>query len=140
MRRWMTIALFVSACGGAAEPTAAPEKPGAEAPKAAAGSRSDVDVDGLKQALADGASLIDVRTPAEFAEGHVPGAVNVPLQELSASHEGVAKHDKSKPLYVVCRSGGRSSRASDQLAKEGFTTVNITGGTLAWIAKGYPVE
>ena len=97
-----------------------------------------VDVYGLKAAVdAGNARVIDVRTPEEFATGHVPGARNVPLDLLSP--ESVAA-DPGQDLYVVCRSGRRSAEASARLRAWGASPRDVAGGTLAWIAAGFPVE
>lgn len=77
-----------------------------------------------------GARLIDVRTPAEFAEGHIPGAANVPLQQLG-SITAVAP-EASTPLFVYCLSGGRSSQAVAALKRAGYTDVRNIGGINAW--------
>lgn len=82
--------------------------------------------------------LIDVRTPEEFAEGRVPGAKNVPLDTLGSQVEALKSEERE--IYVVCRSGGRSARAADLLARRGVRAVNVEGGTLAWQAAGEPIE
>ena len=85
--------------------------------------------------------MIDVRTPVEFAEVHVPQAHNVPLDQfdpknLLASGQVL----KDQPVYLFCRSGGRASKAADKFAKEGLANaVVVEGGTLAWIEAGLPV-
>lgn len=82
--------------------------------------------------------LLDVREPSEFAEGHVPGAVNVPLSTVG---DWAQKQPKDKPLLVICRSGKRSLSASQVLVEQGFSSVtNIEGGTMGWIQKGLPIE
>ena len=99
-----------------------------------AAARQDIDVATLKERLtASDTVLIDVRTPAEYASGHVPGAVSAPLADLDPQAY-------SGTVHVICKSGGRSSRAADTLVASGVTAVNIKGGTQAWIAAGYPVE
>lgn len=81
-------------------------------------------------------NVIDVRTPMEFQEVHVPEARNVPLDGL---HNDTELAD-SGPLYVVCKSGGRASRACAQLAKKGVDHLFLVeGGTDAWVAAGLPV-
>ncbi len=84
--------------------------------------------------------VIDVREPHEFfgAEGHVPGAELVPLASLEAA---AAQWPRDEPLVVVCRSGGRSSRAAQLLNMLGFKHVtNLLGGMIAWKALNLPVE
>lgn len=86
------------------------------------------------------AQLIDVREPSEFnAElGHIPGSELVPLGTLGL-HFG--RWDKAADLILICRSGGRSSRAAEALVAAGFTRVmNMAGGMLAYNAAGLPVE
>lgn len=85
----------------------------------------------------DGVTVIDVREPDEFAGGHIPGAVNVPLQTVPDSLESL---DPEKPVYVVCQHGMRSERAATFLDSRGFDTVNVLGGTSAWAAADLPLE
>ena len=80
------------------------------------------------------AILLDVRTPAEFQEVHVPQAKNLPLDKLDP-----AGLDKSSPLLVICRSGGRGQKACEKLRAAGFAVSNVEGGTLAWEQAGFPV-
>lgn len=81
--------------------------------------------------------LLDVRTPVEFAEVHVPQARNIPLDELEP---GALQFQKDQPVYLLCRSGQRAAKAADTFAKKGFAQpVVITGGTLAWIDANLPV-
>lgn len=70
----------------------------------------------------EGATLLDVRTPAEFARGHVQGAVNLPVQELEAR---VAELDASKPVVVYCRRGNRSATAARILSARGFEVTDV---------------
>ena len=72
----------------------------------------------------DGAQLVDVRTPAEHAQGTLPGAVNVPLNLI---HHGHQQLDKSKPVIVYCASGGRSAQAKNILHSLGFDNVHNLG-------------
>ena len=83
--------------------------------------------------------LVDVRTPGEYAEGHVPGTVLVPVDEVAGDHPKLAPH-KGESVYLICRSGSRSMRAANTLASAGYTVVNVDGGTLGWIDAGYGVE
>jgi rhodanese-related sulfurtransferase len=81
--------------------------------------------------------VIDVRTPVEFAEVHVPQARSVPLDELKP---GLLQLQKDQHVYLLCRSGQRATKAAEKFAKEGFTQpVVIEGGTLAWIEANLPV-
>ena len=85
--------------------------------------------------------LIDVRTPVEFREVHLEIARNVPLDQLDPKVLMQARSGSgSEPLYVVCKSGGRSQQACEKFLKAGFTNiVNVEGGTTACIAAGLPV-
>ena len=111
------------------------------APAPPQGARHDADLATFRAARDRGAvgMLLDVRTPEEFATGHVPGAVNVPIDAL-ASRMGALAGEAGKELYVICAVGGRSSVAADQLAAAGFSATNVLGGTNAWVASGGAVE
>lgn len=74
-----------------------------------------------------GAVLLDVRTEAEYREGHIPGSQNVPLQQL----EDFSSVEDT-PLYVYCRSGARSRQAATILRSMGYTNVNNIGGIAAY--------
>ena len=78
----------------------------------------------------EGAVLLDVRTPQEFAQGHVPGSVNIPLQGLNRVAAEVP--DPATPLFVYCQSGGRSGQAVAALQRAGYTTVKNIGGMNAY--------
>jgi rhodanese-related sulfurtransferase len=101
----------------------------------------EVDVAALKTARDAGTVvLVDVRSPAEFAEGHVPGAVNIPVDALQARVSELESYKKDA-VYLICRSGARSGRAQGMLAAAGFSNpLNVAGGTLAWKSAGYPIE
>ena len=79
--------------------------------------------------------LLDVRTPEEFAENHLPGAVNIDWRG-EAFPEKVQVLDKARPVLVYCRSGRRSAEAAAMLDGIGFKTYNMKGGILAWTADG----
>jgi rhodanese-related sulfurtransferase len=85
--------------------------------------------------------LIDVRTPMEFREAHVEFARNVPLDTLNPGQLMLGrKAPADRPLYVICRSGGRSKQACSKFHTAGFPeVVNVDGGTLAWLEAGLPV-
>ena len=85
-------------------------------------------------------TLIDVRTPVEYREVHVPFARNQPLDGLDPSTvraDGAGA--TQSPLYVICRSGSRGHQACEKLAAAGLCVVNVEGGTLAWAEAGLPV-
>lgn len=79
----------------------------------------------LQSIINEAAFLVDVRTPGEFAEGHVNGSVNIPLDKVPAQ---LAAFKNKKNIVVFCRSGGRSGQAKSILEQNGFTNV-INGGT-----------
>jgi len=84
--------------------------------------------------------VVDVRTPVEFGEVHIPQARSVPLGDLTAEALVAGGHAaKDQPLYLICRTDGRARTAATKLDKSGFQPVVVTGGTLAWIAAGLPV-
>jgi len=81
--------------------------------------------------------ILDVRTPEEFDQGHLEGVVHIPVDELEGR---LGELPQDKPIIVYCKSGGRSSTAADLLIENGFTQVyNMSGGTLEWEQKGYPM-
>ena len=80
-----------------------------------------------------GAVLLDVRTPREYREGHIPGSVNVPLQSLD--REGAVPAGKDAPLFVCCHSGARSSQATEILTRMGYANVENIGGIAAYTGK-----
>ncbi|MEO8947138.1 MAG: rhodanese-like domain-containing protein [Mucilaginibacter sp.] len=79
----------------------------------------------LANIIKEGAFLVDVRTPGEFAGGHVKGSINIPLDTVSSQ---LSKFKNKKNIIVFCQSGGRSSQAKIILEKNGFANV-INGGT-----------
>jgi glyoxylase-like metal-dependent hydrolase (beta-lactamase superfamily II) len=98
-----------------------------------------VTVDELRARLDEDPTLqvVDVRRPAEYASGHVPRAVNVPLDRLP--HEAVPGVDPARPAAVICAGGYRSSAAASLHQARGFRTLsNVAGGTSAWTKAGYP--
>ena len=87
-----------------------------------------------------GRVILDVRTPAEFTQGHIPGAVNINVKDGTFVRK-VSELDKNSPVYVYCRSGVRSAKAVELLKNEGFTKIyNLRGGIQAWTQKGLPVD
>jgi len=87
-----------------------------------------------------GIQLVDVRTPEEYAEGHIKNAININLFDDNFE-EQMSKLDKSKDIYVYCLKGGRSGKASNQLEKIGFSKVyDLEGGFQNWQKKNLEVE
>ncbi|MEI2644083.1 MAG: rhodanese-like domain-containing protein [Candidatus Nanopelagicales bacterium] len=91
------------------------------------------------QDLADtpGAYIVDVREAYEYAAGHIPGAVNVPMSVLPRDYRDLPV---DRRLYLVCEIGIRSAQATDALAAAGWDAVNVSGGTQAWTRAGFPLE
>ncbi|WP_069658418.1 rhodanese-like domain-containing protein [Arcticibacter eurypsychrophilus] len=79
----------------------------------------------LENIINEGAFLVDVRSPGEFASGHVKGSVNIPLDKVNAQ---LSKFQNKKNIVVFCQSGGRSSQAKSILEQSGLTNV-VNGGT-----------
>lgn len=89
-----------------------------------------VDIKAIEKDLeAKAFNLIDVRETDEFAAGHVPGAVNLPLSELASRYQELAA---DKPYHIICQMGGRSAQACAFLDSKGYDVTNISGGTGAW--------
>ncbi len=91
--------------------------------------------------------VLDVREPGEFADGHLPGALNVPRGMLEAKADldyggrEPRLADRSQRVIINCASGGRSALAADALQKMGFTSVqSLAGGIQAWKDQGLPIE
>ena len=82
--------------------------------------------------------VLDVRSPQEYAEGHVPGAVNVPHDQLASR---LAEVPKDKDVVVYCRTGRRTALATEMLAANGYKRIShLEGDMQAWTARGRPVE
>lgn len=97
-----------------------------------------VSVHDLKSALEGGDPVVvDVREPWEYAEGHVPGALPMPLATVP---QRAGELPTDQPVYVVCAVGARSGQAAAYLTRLGLAAVNVEGGTGEWLAAGYPVE
>lgn len=85
----------------------------------------------------EGAFLIDVREPAEYAHGHIPGAVNIPQADLATRLDEVPR---DRPILIACQGGYRSLRCAQFLAQEGIRDVtSLQGGTAAWTEAGKPL-
>jgi rhodanese-related sulfurtransferase len=84
--------------------------------------------------------LIDVRTPAEFGEVHLPYATNIPLDRLNPRELLAGRNGNARPVYVICRGGKRGAMACERLAAAGLAEVfNVEGGTDAAVAAGLSV-
>lgn len=84
--------------------------------------------------------VLDVRTDKEYNAGHIAGATQIDFYSDNFEAE-IDKLDKNRPVYVYCRSGGRSGKTMNMMKEKGFTLVyNLDGGMMAWEAAGQPVE
>jgi phage shock protein E len=84
---------------------------------------------GARQLLRSGGGLIDVRTPEEYAQGHLPGAVNIPVDQLTMRLD---KIPKDRPIILYCQSGKRSASALRILSSHGFRAVYDLGAMSHW--------
>lgn len=96
----------------------------------------EVDVERFASSRRQDVAVLDVRSAQEFAAGHVPGAVNVELEQVVADPGRYAGRD----LYVICQSGGRSATAAQALVSAGARAVSVAGGTAGWIESGRAVD
>lgn len=92
-----------------------------------------------KEMKADSVQILDVRTPAEYAGGHIDGAININVQ--SADFQNIADKTLSKnaTILVYCRSGRRSLDAAGQLTELGYKVINLKGGIIEWQDSNLPV-
>ena len=82
--------------------------------------------------------VLDVRSPEEYASGHVPGAVNIPYDQIASR---MAEVPKDKDVVLYCKSGRRAGIAAEVLAGQGYTRLqHLEGDIVAWVDKGRPVE
>lgn len=98
------------------------------------------EVHGLKSS-GQSVELIDVRTPLEFREVHAEYACNIPLDTLEPAQIMLSRRATAdRPVYLICRSGGRAKQACEKFLTAGFPdVVNVEGGTQAWVEAGLPV-
>ncbi|MDX3458606.1 rhodanese-like domain-containing protein [Streptomyces sp. ME02-8801-2C] len=85
-------------------------------------------------------TVIDVRTPGEFASGHLPGALNIPLDQVRRALPDIRNAAERGDILVVCASGARSENACKLLAEQGIPTATLAGGTGAWAAEGHDLH
>ena len=81
--------------------------------------------------------ILDVREPFEFASGHVPGAVHLPMHLVPLRLDDIPRE---RPVYVICATGNRSWQVAHYLGQHGLTAINVDGGTAAWRAAGLTME
>lgn len=100
---------------------------------------SDISSEEYREQFADRAhQFIDVREEDEHAEGHIPGAANIPLSEFMARVDEI---NEDSPVVLVCNTGVRSSQAALYLASMGYEEIyNLDEGAKGWMNKGYPVD
>ncbi|MFB7763020.1 rhodanese-like domain-containing protein [Streptomyces xiamenensis] len=85
-------------------------------------------------------TIIDVRTPGEYAGGHLPGALNIPLDQIRRALPDIRHAAGRGDILVVCASGARSQNACTTLAENGVTAATLSGGTAAWAADGHELH
>jgi len=95
-----------------------------------------IDAAELKNRLGGRATVIDVRTPGEYADAHIEGSENIPLQMVPHAIERLRAMQN---LCLICASGSRSSVAQQFLASSGVTAANVQGGLIAWHNAGFPL-
>lgn len=128
--------LTLAACGG--DDSAGPARAAAEDAPAPFAVLSPTEGAALLESRGDAVTLIDVRTPAEFAEGHLAGATLLDIQDPSFA-ERLAELPTDGTYVVYCRSGNRSAAAVQAMRQRGFTEVYDLGGIIDWQAAGLPV-
>ena len=132
--------LALAACGGADD--AAPATTADQATAASAGGVTVVSPDEAAatiEAAPDDLVILDIRTPEEFAEGHIEGATLIDFYREDFA-EQIAALDRDDPYVLYCRSGNRSQQARSLMAELGFTDVaDVDGGIVGWEAAGLPI-
>ncbi len=93
-------------------------------------------IDTATLAALDRTIVIDVREEYEFIAGHVPGAINLPLSELTSRLDEVPRDE---PIYIICEHGHRSAQAAEWLRGNDIDATNVIGGTTAWRSSGLPI-
>lgn len=88
----------------------------------------------------DNVQCVDVRTVAEYSEGHIPGSLNINILDERFVSDADELLDKNHPVAVYCKSGRRSRNAAEKLTKEGFTVYNLDKGIEGWKKEGKYIE
>jgi len=83
--------------------------------------------------------LVDVRTPMEYAEGHLPGSMLIDVGDSAFLTKAQAQLSQERPVAVYCRSGRRSAKSANKLVKAGYEVINLRGGIQAWQRDGREV-
>lgn len=97
----------------------------------------EIGLDEFAAAHASGAYVLDVREDSEFTEGHVPGAVHIPMNEVP---QRLAELPEGEHIHVICAVGSRSRQVVDYLQGQGIDAVNVSEGTAGWAQRGWPLE
>lgn len=106
-------------------------------PESAAALPANISVDEASELFKQGAFMLDVRQPEEWAQGHIDGAILIPLGELESR---ISEIPTDRDVLIICRSGNRSTQARELLRSARLTrTTSIMGGMNAWLAAGMPV-
>lgn len=127
----LSVVLLLGACSSAGSGAAGSAGSGGDSSAGSGGSHK-ISAEEAKEMLDQGgATVVDVRTAEEYAEGHIPGAVLVPVDTIG-DEPPLALSDKDAVLLVHCRTGVRSKRAANQLVKLGYTQVYDFGGIVDW--------
>jgi rhodanese-related sulfurtransferase len=101
---------------------------------------NEIDSESLRKRLTDGEDLllVDIRTPAEIAQGAIPDALLMPMHLIPLR---LSELPKEREIVVYCRSGARSYQACAYLMQQGYErTLNLRGGIIAWARHGFPIE
>lgn len=88
----------------------------------------------------DSVQLVDVRTPEEYAAGHIENAKNIDVYNPEFINVATKTLDKSRPVAVYCRSGKRSADAAQKLTGKGYKVTNLMGGIMAWTGENKPIQ
>lgn len=88
----------------------------------------------------DNVQLVDVRTPVEFSEAHIPGAININVMDISFQNLADSILRKNRPVALYCRSGKRSKKAAEILSKEGYIVYELADGFNSWQEEGKITE
>ena len=130
----LSVAVVFAACGSQPATTDNVPPAGAESGKV-----NDISAkEAFPKTQAAYAQFIDVRTPAEYADGHADRAVNIPLATFA---DNLDRIEKNEPVYLICNSGRQSTEAGQILAENGYQWVfSVEGGTAAWRDAGLPVK
>ncbi len=91
-----------------------------------------------KEIRSDSVQLLDVRTPEEYAQGHIDGAINIDVRADDFQQRAEKELKKDETVLVYCRSGRRSMHAAEILTNLGYRTVNLEGGIIDWEGSGLP--